>query len=60
MARVRVKGRANYDGAVQKSFDVIVETSGDLTNFWSTTCKNAILSRYPSWSVINCDTYEKL
>lgn len=60
MALVRVKGHANYDGAVQKSFDVIVETSESLTNFWSSKCKNAILSRYPSWSAINCDSYEEL
>lgn len=60
MALVRVKGHANYDGAVHKNFDVIVEISESLTNYWSSKCEKAILSRYPSWSAINCDSYEVL
>ena len=27
MPRLRIKGRANYDGIVGKSFDVVVEVS---------------------------------
>lgn len=58
MARVRIKGRANYDGAVGKSFDVIVEASGDLV--MSSTQINAVRAQHPDWTAIICDSCTKL
>lgn len=62
MARVRVVGKANYDGAVGKSFDVIVEISEPqyLSNGWGTKCREAILAKYPSWSSVICENYNVL
>lgn len=58
MARVRIKGRANYDGAIGKSFDVIVEASGDLV--MSSTQINAILAQHPNWTGICCDSWTEV
>lgn len=57
MPRLRIKGRANYDGAVGKSFDVIVEVSDTVG---SSKKIEAILAQHPNWTGICCDSWTEV
>lgn len=57
MPRLRIKGRANYDGVVGKKFDVVVDV-------FSTTGSQyqieAILAQHPNWTGICCDSWTEV
>ena len=57
MPRVRIKGRANYDGIVGKSFDVVVEVSD--TSLSSKKIE-AIRAQHPNWTAICCDSWTEV
>ncbi|WP_297220584.1 hypothetical protein [uncultured Prevotella sp.] len=57
MPRLRIKGRANYDGIVGKSFDVVVEVSD--TSLSSKKIE-AIRAQHPNWTAICCDSWTEV
>ena len=57
MPRLRIKGRANYDGIVGKSFDVVVEVSD--TSLSSKKIE-AIRAMHPNWTAICCDSWTEV
>lgn len=56
MPRLRIKGRANYDGVVGKSFDV-VEVSDTVG---SSKKIEAIRALHPNWTAICCDSWTEV
>jgi len=59
MALWRIKGHANYDGCAHKNFDIIVESNEDISAF-SHRKEKAILAKYPDWTGICCQSWERL
>ena len=57
MPRLRIKGRANYDGIVGKSFDVVVEVSDTVG---SSKQIEAIRAQHPNWTAICCDSWTEV
>ena len=57
MPLLRIKGRANYDGIVGKSFDVVVEVSD--TSLSSKKIE-AIRAQHPNWTAICCDSWTEV
>lgn len=57
MPRLRIKGRANYDGIVGKSFDVVVEVSDTSL---SSKKNEAIRAQHPNWTAICCDSWTEV
>ena len=57
MPRLRIKGRANYDGIVGKSFDVVVECSDTVG---SSKKIEAIRALHPNWTAICCDSWTEV
>ena len=57
MPRLRIKGRANYDGVVGNSFDVVVEVSDTVG---SSKKIEAIRALHPNWTAICCDSWTEV
>ena len=57
MPRLRIKGRANYDGIVGNSFDVVVEVSDTVG---SSKKIEAIRALHPNWTAISCDSWTEV
>lgn len=57
MPRLRIKGRANYDGVVGKSFEVIVDVFSAVGSQYKI---EAILAQHPDWTGICCDSWTEV